>query len=169
MLSLCEHFFRSPNKCNLSFYHIGENPTSFIIILWKLPENKQNTDEARVMELSRPMKNVLSLGKFTHDIKAALKNKIPVLSSKQNSILGPNQNRRRSTDSTKSDKFSSRLQFYTPHITKGIQNLKNLNRRSEFTSLLGVAHHRDDSLSHMPVYHKVISFHSVMCLSNNKF
>ena len=111
------------------------------------------------MEISRPVKNALSLGRFTFDIKTDIKNRINISSSNTTTNLNTNQKRRNSKDATKNEKFSSKLSFTQHPIPNCIQDLKNSIKkqsdRCDVRSQLGTVQYKDDSTSHMPVYHKV--------------
>lgn len=103
------------------------------------------------MEFSKPVKGAVLLGRFTFDIKASIRNKITFAAGGQNDNQNTAQNR---TDSNKKDKFSSRPFQNFPNC---IHNLKNGTRKPVITSQAVSQQYMDNSLSHMPVYHKVLS------------
>ena len=102
------------------------------------------------MGFSKPVKGVLSLRRCSFDIKGNIRNKITFSASAQN------DNQNTNTDFTKSDKFSSKLQFTQP-MANIVVNFKNVARKPVVTSLTDTQRNRGNSLSHMPVYHKVIT------------
>ena len=106
------------------------------------------------MEFSRPAIKALSLGKGTFGLGGDLKSRIMLSVYNQNGNKGTNQQHTLSSDSTDSrqkEKFSSRLKF-VQQIPNCINNLQNLQNRS---SRYGIPLETLETLSPMPVYHKV--------------
>ena len=106
------------------------------------------------MEFSRPAMKVLSLGKGTFGLGGDLKSRIMLSVYNQSSNNGTNQQHTLSKDSNDSgqkEKFSSRLKF-VQQVPNCINNLQNLQNR---TSRFGIPLDTLETLSPMPVYHKV--------------
>ena len=104
------------------------------------------------MEISKPMKSVLSLRRCSLEFKGNIRNKITFSASSQNN------NGNTDTDLTKSNNFSSRLKFKPP-IPNCIQILKNVASKPIVSSQTVTQRYMGNSLSHMPVYHKVIALY----------
>jgi len=121
------------------------------------------------MEFYKPAKGALSLGKFTYDIKANLRNKITFAASPQNDKT---QKRKKYTEANQglkkkfSDKFSSAVQFNQPN-PNCIENLKYVSNKPVISSQTVPAHYMDNSLSHMPVYHKVLDYFKNIAITDS--
>ena len=98
------------------------------------------------MEISKPAKAVLSLRRCSFDV---IRNKITFSAS------SPNDNQNTNTDLNKNNKYSSLLKVGP--IPNCIQNLKTVARKPIISSKNVTQHYMGNSLSHMPVYHKVIT------------
>ena len=98
------------------------------------------------MEISKPAKAVLSLRRCSFDV---IRNKITFSASSQNDDQNTN------TDLNKNNKYSSLLKVGP--IPNCIQNLKTVARKPIISSKNVTQHYMGNSLSHMPVYHKVIT------------
>ena len=119
------------------------------------------------MEFSKPVKSALSIGKFTYDMKANMRNKITFSASPPNDT---NHNRKKYTEAKEREKFSSTGKF-NQSIPNCIQSLRYVTRKPVISSQMIPTHYMDNSLSHMPVYHKVyfetwlkrINYHITKC------
>lgn len=112
------------------------------------------------MELSKPMKGFLALRRCSLDVKGNIRNKITFSASSQN------DDKNKNVDLKNIDKFSSRLKFTQP-IPNCIQNLKNVTRKPVATSQTVTKRYMENSLSHMPVYHKVLSYFKNIAITDS--
>ena len=97
------------------------------------------------MEIHKPLKCVLTLGRFGFD-KNLVRTKITFSGSSENGGQA---------DAEKKNKFSSRMKI-TQSCTNYIDILKNTNRKPVMGShQLNSQNECESSLSHVPVYHKV--------------
>jgi len=102
------------------------------------------------MELQKPMKCVLSLGRFGFD-KSLVRNKITFSGSSENG------GQSRQSDSDKKNKFSSRMKI-SQSCSNYIDILKNTSRKPVMGShQLNSSNECEPTLSHVPVYHKVVN------------
>ena len=109
------------------------------------------------MEFQKPLKSVLSLGKFGFDVSSSIRTKITFSGSSDNGSQNSNQIHHGKSDLEKKNKFSSRLRF-TQSTPNCIDILKSTNKKPIIGSHVNndtPQMNNDTSLSHMPVYHKV--------------
>ena len=106
------------------------------------------------MEFQKPLKSVLSLGKFGFDISSSVRTKITFSGSTDTGSQKSHQNNHGQSDLEKKNKFSSRLRF-TQSTPNCIDILKSTNKKPTIGSAIDSQIRNDTSLSHVPVYHKV--------------
>lgn len=110
------------------------------------------------MEFQKPLKSVLSLGKFGFDVSSSIRTKITFSGSSDTGSQKSNQIHHGQSDLEKKNKFSSRLRF-TQSTPNCIDILKSTNKKPIIGSHVNndtPQMNNDTSLSHVPVYHKVV-------------
>lgn len=110
------------------------------------------------MGFSKPPKGVLSLRRSSFDLKYNIRNKLTFSASVQN------DNKNKNTEFPKIDKCSSRLRLSKP-APNGDEYLKNVARKPIVTSQ--TVANLNCALSHMPVYHKVLSYFENVAITDS--